>query len=568
MQYIMFGDLNTSKEICILSVHLDKHSIEKTYIDPFGLVEDSFMALSLYQDTSVKKTPVKMLKEYVETELLHVLEEQSIKYILCTDPEYFKILAGVPKADANVGYVIPCVYFPNMFVIFAPSYKSIFYDPVKSKAKIETAIRILTEHWEGNHKVLGQDIVHSADYPQSVEEISEWLNKLTEMDCPLTCDIEAFSLKHHTAGIGSISFAWNQHEGISFLVDYVPIEGAVTAPFGTKGYNVEVRNLLLNFFLNVKHKIIYHNIAYDAYVLIYQLFMKNILDTEGMLRGIDILLNRWEDTKLIAYLATNSCAGNELGLKVLAQPFAGNWAESDIKDILNIPADKLLRYNLIDSLSTWFCYNTYHPIMLADKQEELYKTLFTTTTVDIIQMQLTGMPLNMERVLEVKTLLEADNTSALQRINDCPLVQEYQYQRKLNWVTERNLKLKKKRVTLADAELELLKDKNTVVWNPNSHPQMQELLFEIAGLPVIEYTDSKLPATDGDTLAKLLNHTTDPVILGLLEAFIDYSAVNKILTSFIPAMENATLGPDGWHYLFGGFNLGGTISGRLSSSNP
>jgi DNA polymerase-1 len=44
--------------------------------------------------------------------------------------------------------------------------------------------------------------------------------------------------------------------------------------------------------------------------------------------------------------------------------------------------------------------------------------------------------------------------------------------------------------------------------------------------------------------------------------------VIKILTDFIPSMEAAAEGPDGWHYLFGNFNLGGTISGRLSSSDP
>ena len=33
-------------------------------------------------------------------------------------------------------------------------------------------------------------------------------------------------------------------------------------------------------------------------------------------------------------------------------------------------------------------------------------------------------------------------------------------------------------------------------------------------------------------------------------------------------MENAVQGPDDWHYLFGNFNLGGTVSGRLSSSKP
>ncbi len=41
-----------------------------------------------------------------------------------------------------------------------------------------------------------------------------------------------------------------------------------------------------------------------------------------------------------------------------------------------------------------------------------------------------------------------------------------------------------------------------------------------------------------------------------------------ILDTFIPALEGAALGPDGWYYLFGFFNLAGTVSGRLSSSDP
>ena len=44
--------------------------------------------------------------------------------------------------------------------------------------------------------------------------------------------------------------------------------------------------------------------------------------------------------------------------------------------------------------------------------------------------------------------------------------------------------------------------------------------------------------------------------------------MDKIYTTFIPAMESAVLGADGTHYLFGNFNLGGTVSGRLSSSKP
>lgn len=568
MQHIMFGDITATKTVCILSVYLNKEELKKTYLQPFGLDEDAFMALNLYQDPMTKKTSKALLKEYVETDLMPVLKEQNIKYVLCTDAEYFKVLAGVMKVDTNVGYVLPCVFDQDIYVTYAPSYKSVFYDPDKTKPKIETAMHALANHWEGKYKVPGNNIVKFADYPSSLQSISDWLDKLIAMDCPLTCDIEAFSLKHHTAGIGSITFCWNQHEGIAFLVDYVPIEGATEAPYGTKGYNKEVRALLLNFFRRMKHKIIYHNIAYDAYVLIYQLYMSNIIDTAGLLNGIKTMLTNWECTKLISYLATNSCAGNDLKLKTLAQKFAGNWAQDDIKDICNIPADKLLAYNLIDGLSTWFVHNKYYPTMVAEQQLDIYETLFKDTTVDIIQMQLTGMPINIERVAEVKVIMQQDFDSAVKRISDCVLVQEYAYQRKLKWITKRNLELKKKRVSMIDADAELLKPENDVRWNPNSYPQLQELLYEVIGLPVIELTKNKQPAVDGDTIEKLKNHTTDPRVLVLLEAFIDYTAVNKILTGFIPAMENAALGPDGWHYLFGNFNLGGTVSGRLSASNP
>ena len=65
-----------------------------------------------------------------------------------------------------------------------------------------------------------------------------------------------------------------------------------------------------------------------------------------------------------------------------------------------------------------------------------------------------------------------------------------------------------------------------------------------------------------------MNHTDDPRVKDLLKALKDFKDVDKILNTFIKALEGAALGKDGWHYLFGNFNLGGTVSGRLSSSNP
>ena len=58
-------------------------------------------------------------------------------------------------------------------------------------------------------------------------------------------------------------------------------------------------------------------------------------------------------------------------------------------------------------------------------------------------------------------------------------------------------------------------------------------------------------------------------IAKLLKALIELSAVDKILGTFIKAFkEKSILKDDGYYYLHGNFNLGGTVSGRLSSSDP
>jgi DNA polymerase-1 len=81
-------------------------------------------------------------------------------------------------------------------------------------------------------------------------------------------------------------------------------------------------------------------------------------------------------------------------------------------------------------------------------------------------------------------------------------------------------------------------------------------------------TKTGLPSTKAADLKDLKNHTTDPAVLEFLDALLDYASVAIINETFIPALENAQQGPDGWHYLFGSFTLGGTITGRLSSSDP
>ena len=561
MKYLHFTPTDVGQyRIAILVSKIRKDEIIKEYIQPFGINPDDVIILDLHHTPGKKKTTAAEMKKYINEELQPTLDDLKVEYVLCSDAEYFKTLTKEQKADANIGYVVDSAY-GSQKVGYIPNYVSVFYDPDKIRAKISQAILSVMGHMTGSYTDPGINIIKFADYPQTIPEIRGWLNKLLEWGKDLTSDIEAFSLKHHTAGIGTISFAWNQEEGIAFPVDILD------DPHHSK----MVRQMLRKFFKNFKSRLIWHSISYDVYVLIYQLFMDHILDQEGMLEGLEVMLANWDDTKLITYLATNSCAGNRLSLKEQAQEFAGNYAQEEIKDIRKIPLPELLQYNLVDCLSTWYVHDKHYQTMVQDNQLDIYENIFKPAIVDIIQMQLTGLPVDMERVREVRPILQADSDNAVARMLQLPVIQQFEYMRLEAYTNLKNSEWVKKRMTIqemAEAAKENENVRKEVTFNPNSGPQLQQLLYEVIGLPVISFTDSKQPSTDADTLKALKNHTSDPDIIAFLDALVDYKAVDKILTTVIPALESAALGPDGWHYLFGNFNLGGTLSGRLSSSEP
>lgn len=548
MQYFTYTTPLQRYKVAILVPEINAQKIKETYFNKGGITESNTIVCELYQDKTKKKTSASLIKEFINEELVPFLELYKVEYILCANPDYFKVFTKQTKAEPYLGYEMTSS-FGSYKVFYIPNFKALFFNPEKVQNQIDYVLDSFKKSIDGNYQAPGSSIIHFEAYPKTLQEKREWLNRLIERNQPLTADIEAFSLKHYDAGIGTITFCWNEHEGIAFTVDNLK----------TKEPDQEVRKLLKSFFIRFSNKLIWHNISYDVYVLIYQLFMTDLLDTQGLHNGINILLRNFDDTKLITYLATNSCAGNQLGLKAQAQEYAGNYAQEEINDITKIPEDELLRYNLVDGLCTWYTYNKHYPTMVADQQKDIYENLFKPAIIDIIHMQLVGFPLNMERVKEVKALLEKDRNDALKIITNSSIIQSFVQIIKEQWVEKRNAKLKKKKVTIDDCNEE---------FNPNSNQQLQELLYDFLELPILEYTDSKEPATGKKVIESLINHTKDDSVIALLNALVDFKNVEKILTAFIPAFEQAQLAPDGWHYMFGSFNLGGTVSGRLSSSNP
>lgn len=560
MKTLKFVDDDPTPKVGILikESSFRETNLIKYYVQPMvdaGISREEIVAFSL-EYTQAGKAPASLIKDYIGT-WLQSFKDAGVTYLLCADSAYFKVLTKERKADPNLGYVLPCAIpgFEDMHVVYSLGYGALIHNP-NQQEKIDLSLSALTSHYHGAYIEIGSDIIHEERYPNSISAIKKELAYLHQFPT-LAVDIEAFSLNLRDAGLGTISFAETKHKGSAFFVEYQPIVPE-DGFYAVRSEAPRVKQLLKQFFESYRGKLIAHNASYDFKCLIHSLWMKHPLDWDGMLRGLEVLTRCFDDTKIIAYLAKNSTATVSYGLKSLAQPFAGNWAEDEIKDIRRIPPEKILRYNLVDTLSTNYVYETYYPLMVEEEQEEIYTGLMLPSLQVIIQIECHGLPLIPERVQEVRAILEKDIGAITSKLDKNAYVIEATLRLRKAEVDKYNASHKKQK-TLADFT-------NTI--NFNSPKQLQLLIFDVMEMPVLEWTDTGDRATGTKVLKALRKHTDDPEKLEVLEALYSYSKIDKIMSAFIPNFENAWLKADGMAYLHGSFNIGGTKSGRLSSSDP
>lgn len=592
MRHHIFEENTTYKTtILIKESSFRKSDLITSYVFPLsklGVEQKDLIAFSLnYNEAG--KAPVKLIKGYLIT-LLKALQALGVDTIYCADAAYFKVLTKQKQAEKHMGYVLPCAIegYEYMQVILGVNHSSIFYNP-NNQISLDLSLDTLGNHIGGTFTEIGLDIIKDAKYLSDISEIRNELHNLHSYE-ELTADIETFSLKHYNAGLGTIGFAWDLHSGSVLRCDYEPCEPyqidvwdkkdkkyKKKLAHGKRINNTQVKAAIRDFLEKYEGKLIWHNAAYDIKVLIYVLWMEeDITNHAGLLRGLEIMTRHFDCTKLITYLATNSCAGNKLSLKDIAHEFAGNYGQGeDIKDIRLMSEPVLMKYNLIDCLSTWYAEKKNRPIMIQDKQEELYEGLFKESLITIIQMELTGMPMCMKEILRGESELQGVHDLHHGIIQAHPQVKEAIKALQLNWIEkdfeDRLAKAKNPEKLHKRVLKDLLMGAPASFprgFNPNSGPQMATLLHEVMGLPIIETTDTGLPAADDDTLKALINHTSNESFQSLIKNIRGQLGVDKILTTFIPAFKEVQLGKDGIYYLFGSFNLGGTKSGRLSSSNP
>ena len=523
----------------------NEDEIAKQY---FPLATDhNSIVVSLKYD-SEKKVSAKTVKAHL-TNLLAGLDAVNTKYIYCADVTYFKTLTKQKTGEVNIGYVFRCAIagYEHMKVVLGINHKTVMFQP-NLKSKLARSVSTMLGVIEGTYTEPGVGILQDYDTVFLNAGRPKTTYEFLHNHPKLTADIETTSLNFVAAKLLTIAFSWDDSSSRVFQLSTSP------------GYVVdkETKYSLKHFLEQYEGTLIWHNATYDLKVLIRQLWMKDLNDYEGMLKGLEVLTRNFEDTKIIAYLATNNAGGNHLSLKELAHPYAGNYAV-DVKNASSLRIEDLAKYNAIDACSTFWVYNTYTPLMVDAQQEDIYRSLMLPSLKTIIAAEMTGMPMDKDSVKACEDHIKQVVQESKHIIDNHPII--------LKVVTKlRTEAMHKKNATLKTIQHPI--EKFTAEFNPGSPIQLIELLYGTLELPVLFKTDTGKPKTSTKVFEALYHHTDDDSVKTLLEALVVNRKALKILTTFITAFHNAIDTNSGARWLYGNFNLGGTVSGRLSSSKP
>ena len=106
MNHLVFSE-QPDYPIVFLVPSISKDGILKEYITPFGLPTDDIAIITLHYSQTKKKTPVAEMKEYIESELINVLENLQAKYLLVADTDILKKnINNVNKVMDEVGEAV------------------------------------------------------------------------------------------------------------------------------------------------------------------------------------------------------------------------------------------------------------------------------------------------------------------------------------------------------------------------------------------------------------------------------------------------------------------------------
>lgn len=578
MVYYKFSDSNLFKvAILIKTKDFRVPELKHHYVNPIldNHKDTNIIAIDLQYTPDGKAPVATVIKPCLDT-VLTTLDRLEVDLIICADANYFKKLTNNTKPTSCLGNVVDSTYRNDEFnfkVIYTPSFSGLFVNPELQKG-MNMAVNAANTYLDGSYTDVGAEVLRTCVFHHydNMAAFKEGLDNLMQYDS-LSADIETFgdgvpsaAIQHNRNVLGSIAFAWDQHNGFYFDLGQKHASYTNQTVFDINHPNrLKALALLKQFLIDFHAKggnIKYHNATFDIKCLIRHLYMEHSTDRKGMYKGIDCLTSNFDCTQAITYLALNSTiyeGKSWLSLKLQTQEYLGDYAV-DVKDIRKLkPMDNCV-YNVKDVIGTWYVYNKNYPIMVRDEQLEFYETMAKPILINIISMELTGLPLDINKVYEAEDTLNKLIKESEDKLANNKHVISFTKHMKNKLAIEKTEKAKKKVYSPDDIDFS---------FNANSGTQKVELFFNYLKLPILGSTKSGNPETGGKTIKALKNTTEDSHTLELLNCITDIVDASKIVGTFLKAFKEFSY-PDinGHYWLYGSLKFGGTLSGRLASGNP
>lgn len=532
-KYTMLGGNYSSiqsRDLVVVDIpteYADTAFIFSTLLPLFESIKDSVAVLVI---TNTSGTLQELL---VEIQLKCLPYTPNITYLDTVDKFFSKTTKKKFKTSIN-GKVSLVTNAEIKYISAFPEFKDI------------VAIKTL------NPQELAAKLVKRVTHISSTSDLELGIKRFSQFDFAhllqeetLFIDIETYSLFFMDAGIHSISFTTMKDVTKVLLVRNSPL----------------LLDQLKQFFVSYKGKKVFHGGGYDIKVLIYTLFMNTITDRSGLLEGWKTLTSNYEDSMLIAYTCLNSVKRQEYSLKVLASAHLGDYALEDIENIQDLSDADVVTYNGLDTIATKLVYTDYLQRAVAGGYTDFYYNYLLPTQKTLIYTEMCGMPVRPSKIEALTSQIESLVAKEQKFLESTPEFQAAMLIQQQRTLDKANQKLKVKVKTLDDIPLDKLL--------LTSSDQMAILFFEVMQLPVLSKTaKTGKPSVSEESLQPLLDHNLPEHKKKIISSYLDWIRANKILSTYVPALNKAVLIGDDVALLFGNFSCSKQISGRLSSSKP
>jgi uracil-DNA glycosylase family 4 len=369
--------------------------------------------------------------------------------------------------------------------------------------------------------------------PKTVEDVldmQKWLSKCEWISYDIeTSSLDAFS---EDSMVLMVSFAGN---GKAYSV---PIEHPETwwdvdngSPKQSSDW-ATVCQIVNDILLDHSGKLIGHNIKFDL------MFTKTVLGVDVDAGGDSMLVNHLLDSN-DKHPGLKRLAGMHLGMYEYERELDDYKREHKEADVGKggsyafVPLEILLPYSAMDAEATLRLHEKLYP-QLSEAQNRLYHQVIMPVSNVLTRMQCTGIVVDEKMAQRYKFLYETRQLDVY-----AELLQDKHVKRMV-----------KDRI-----------DEKKWKFNPNSSMQLSELYFERYKLEPIAQTDGGKPSTAGESMK--VYEKDYPIIKRVRY----YKLLNKMLSTYLnPAATGEWLSDDGRVHTT--YNLHGTVTGRLSSSNP